>query len=44
MGDRNGPEHAGWDAHAAYKCTGLSSHAPDSRKAEFKRKYLQNLD
>jgi hypothetical protein len=34
----------GWDAHAAYKCTGLSSHAPDSRKAEFKRKYLQNLD
>ena len=31
----------GWDSHAAHKCGGLESSDPESRKAEFRRKYLQ---
>ena len=26
----------GWDARAAYKCSGLSGESPEERKAEFK--------
>lgn len=31
----------GWDAHAAYKCSGLSETDPVRRKAEFKVKFMQ---
>ena len=30
----------GWDAHAAFRCNGLSEASTELRKAEFKRKYL----
>jgi hypothetical protein len=30
----------GWDAHAAHKCTGLVSKSPETRKHEFKAKFL----
>ena len=30
----------GWDAHAAHKCTGLTSADPESKKREFKLKFL----
>lgn len=29
----------GWDAHAGYKCKGLELSSPQSRKAEFKRRF-----
>ena len=30
----------GWDAHAAYKCTGLADKNPEVRKKQFKAKFL----
>lgn len=30
----------GWDAHAAHKCTGLASKSTETRKREFKAKFL----
>lgn len=36
---RSWPE--GWDAHAATRCRGISGSDPESRKAEFKRRYGQ---
>lgn len=30
----------GWDAHAAHRCAGLTGHGTESRKAEFKKKFL----
>ncbi|AEP29386.1 DUF429 domain-containing protein [Brumicola nitratireducens] len=30
----------GWDAHAAFKCSGLKSENPELRKQEFKAKFL----
>jgi hypothetical protein len=30
---------AGWDAHAAHRCAGLSELDPEARKAEFKRRF-----
>ena len=31
----------GWDAHAAYSCTGLTSTGPEDRKAEFRRRFAE---
>lgn len=31
----------GWDAHAAFKCKGLSETEPERRKQEFRDKYLR---
>ena len=31
----------GWDAHAASRCRGLPGNDPETRKAEFKRRYGQ---
>lgn len=31
---------AGWDAHAAHRCAGLSGRDPEERKAEFRRRFL----
>lgn len=32
----------GWDAHAAYRCTGLSEVEPEARKKEFKRRFMSS--
>jgi hypothetical protein len=33
----------GWDAHAAYKCTGLIATDPDARKAEFRKRFASEF-
>ena len=33
----------GWDAHAAYKCAGLTETNPEARKKEFKKRFLQSV-
>ena len=30
---------AGWDAHAAHRCTGLSAKTPEERKAEYRQRF-----
>ncbi|MDB4869797.1 MAG: hypothetical protein JWL97_801 [Gemmatimonadales bacterium] len=29
----------GWDAHAAFRCTGVTAPTPETRKADFKRRF-----
>lgn len=33
----------GWDAHAAYKCSGLVETTPEERKAEFHRRFAEQF-
>ena len=32
----------GWDAHAAHRCTGLTEVEPETRKNEFKRRFMSS--
>lgn len=34
----------GWDAHAAYQCTGLTASEPEERKAEYRQKFGHLFD